>query len=389
MITVDGSYNNFESLEAVFDDFNQIYPNVILSFVKPDDYNNMISTILEGNDAPNIYFMYSWMQGREAYANCYVHAEDLSDPAFGFDLDIYRPSLLSWNEDGTLSMAPVFATTYGMLVNDDIFQKEGLEVPTTYSELLSVCEALKAKGYDSPMMGYMEESNSLVFALMYPQFCGSIADDPEAIEMAGNLDPEAGEYMRPVLETMMELIDKGCIDLDECAKIEDGYTAMILRFFEGDVPMMICSGDTVSGTKKRESQSEAFTASPFSYSFAAIPTTEEGAYLVDTASVQFAVNKDCDDLEMTNEFMRFLLTYEELNKMSELKRLVTPTKDLSYDSVYAKLGSMPAERIISPEALHITDDVSLQFRAAVYRTALGELTVDEAVQLYGTFEKEQ
>ena len=39
--------------------------------------------------------------------------------------------------------------------------------------------------------------------------------------------------------------------------------------------MMVCIADTVSGTKKRESQSEAFTKSPFNYSFVPIPLTAD------------------------------------------------------------------------------------------------------------------
>ena len=41
-ITVVGSYDNFEALEAEFDRFNEIYPNVRLSYVKLDDYNNTL-----------------------------------------------------------------------------------------------------------------------------------------------------------------------------------------------------------------------------------------------------------------------------------------------------------------------------------------------------------
>ena len=55
-ITVAGSYDNFEALEAEFDRFNEIYPNVQLAYVKLDDYNNTLGTVLEGNDAPNLFF---------------------------------------------------------------------------------------------------------------------------------------------------------------------------------------------------------------------------------------------------------------------------------------------------------------------------------------------
>ena len=164
---------------------------------------------------------------------------------------------------------------------------------------------------------------------------------------------------------------------------------MILRFFEGDVPMMICAGDTVSGTRKRESQSEAFTNAPFDYSFAPIPLTEEGGYFIDSPSVEFSVNKDCDDLDMTNEFMRFLITREELNAMASVKRLVTPTTDLSFDAVYAPFGQVPSERTISPEVLGITDALTVQIRLAAFQVGKGDITVDEAVTMYGSLEETQ
>ena len=42
-LTVAGSYDNFEALEAEFDKFNEYYPDVELSYTKIDDYNNLES----------------------------------------------------------------------------------------------------------------------------------------------------------------------------------------------------------------------------------------------------------------------------------------------------------------------------------------------------------
>ena len=391
-IVVAGSYDNFESLEAIFDDFNEYYPNVSLSYVKLDDYNNTISAALSGNDAPDIFFANRWMNGQEAYAEVFDHAEDLADPALGFDTGIIRPWLLNTQEDGSLPMVPVFASTYGMLVNDDLFEKEGSAIPETYSELLSVCEELKSKGYASPIMGYIpsESGNSALSRLTAVLFYKTLADTDGALGSANAMDASAGEYMRSGLEPAKELVDKGYIDLEECAKMEDDYNAVIMRFFEGDVPMMVVNGDTVSGTAKRESQSEAFAADPFEYSFIAAPVSEEGAYLLDDANIQFAVNKESDELDMTNEFMRFLLTTEELNKMAEIKRLVTVTTDLSYDDVYASLADIPSDRTISTDGLGITDGVAKEYRAAIYKALIeGSITIDEAVLQYGSLNNEE
>ena len=386
-ITVAGSYDNFEALEAEFDRFNEIYPNVQLSYVKLDDYNKMLGTVLESNDKPNIFFSYTWMIGNEQYNPVFTHMEDLSAESLGLNLDCIRPGLLNHDAEGRVRLVPVFARTYGMLVNNDLFKKEGLSVPTTWTELMAVCEAFHGKGYASPMMGYsLKSSSCFMNTVAYPLFVATLSKNPEALAQANALNPAAGESMRPALEAVEQLIQNGCIDLDACDKIEDNYTQVILRFFEGDVPMMICTGDTVSGTKKRESLSEAFAKAPFDYSFSPIPLTDDGGYFIDSPSVEFSVNKDCDDLDMTNEFMRFLITNEELNKMASVKRLVTPTTDLSFDSVYAPFGQVPSERIISPEVLGITDPLTVQIRLAAFQVGKGEITVDEAVAKYGSFE---
>ena len=385
-ITVAGSYDNFEALEAEFERFNEIYPNVQLSYVKLDDYRNMLGTVLESKDKPNIFFSHTWMIGNEQYNPVFAHMEDLSDPALGLNLDCIRSGLIIHDAENRVLMAPVLSRTYGMLVNNDLFKKEGLSIPTTWTELMAVCEEFRSKGYPSPMMGYsLKSSSSFMNTVAYPLFVAELAENPEALVLANELNHAAGEYMRPALETTERLIRNGCIDLNECDKIEDNYGKVILRFFEGDVPMMICTADTVSGTKKREGQSEAFTNSPFNYTFLPIPLTENGGYFIDSPSVEFAVNKDCDNLDMTNEFMRFLITNEELNRMASVKRLITSTTDMSLDPVYTPLGQVPADRNIIPEVLGIKDPLTVQIREAAFLVGKGEITIDEAIEMYGSF----
>ena len=84
--------------------------------------------------------------------------------------------------------------------------------------------------------------------------------------------------------------------------------------------------------------------------------------------------------------MRFLITKTELNEMASVKRLVTPTTDLSVDPVYAPFGQISPERTISPEVLGITDPLTVQIRVASFRVGRGEISVDEAVAMYGDFE---
>lgn len=385
-ISIIGSYDNFEALEAEFDRFNEFYPNVNLSYVKVDDYNNTLSSVLEGKDKPNIFFSYTWMIGNSKYDSIVSHMEDLSDTKLKLNIDCIRQGLINRMDDGKILMLPVFSRTYGMMVNNDLFKKENLEIPSTWDNLFSVCNSLKEKGYKSPMMGYTKDSSScLMNTIAYPAFVAELANNKEALKKANNLDSSAGEYMRKALGYVNSLINSGFVDLEECDQIADNYKKVILRFFEGDVPMMICTGDTVSGTKKRENESEAFKKNPFSYSFAPIPLTNQGGYFIDSPSIEFSVNKDCDNLDMTNEFMRFLIRTKELNEMASIKRLVTPTNDMSFQSIYAPFASMPKDYTFSPEVIGIKDSLSQQIRVAAYKVGRGELSIDEAVASYGTF----
>ncbi len=72
--------------------------------------------------------------------------------------------------------------------------------------------------------------------------------------------------------------------------------------------------------------------------------------------------------------------------MASIKRLVTPTTELSLDSVYAPFNKVPSDRIISPEVLGITDALTGQIRMAAFQVGKGDITVDEAVAMYGRFE---
>ncbi len=383
-ISVAGNYDNFEALEAEFDKFNEYYPDVELSYTKLDDYNNVISTTLSSSDAPDIFFAQDYMLESDSYDALFEHAEDLSDPALGIDLSCVRSSLLCKDEAGACPMVPIFSSTSGILVNEDLFKKEGISVPTTYEELLAACDAFNKAGYPTAILNYNDAKTfgNLISDLMY----GDAAKDPEMVEKLNTLDPSAGEYMRPVLEKVNDMVEHGCFNLDECNKLEDGYNALILRFFEGDIPMAVCSADTASGTAKRESQSEAFTANPFSYAFYPFTLTDEGVCLVDRPSVQFAVNKESENLDMANEFMRFLVSQQELSSIASAKRLLPVTSDLAFDGAYAPFSTVDPARIISAHEVGLADEVTVQYRVAVYQVANGEASIDEAIAGFGTYE---
>ncbi|MCR5769064.1 MAG: ABC transporter substrate-binding protein [Lachnospiraceae bacterium] len=282
-------------------------------------------------------------------------------------------------------MILIFTTSYGMIVNMDIFEKEGLKVPTNFSELMEVCAGLKNAGYESPLMGTDRISGSGLFnCFIYPMFAYNVKNNSDKLDALNNFEPSSGELMRPALERLYEFVSSGYIDLAKCQEeIKDEYDSVIMRFFEGDVPMMLAAGDVVSGTAKRESKSETFSAHPFKYRFFTAPAGDDGGYFINSISICFSVNNNSRNIDMANEFMRFLISRKELGNMAGLKRLITPADDFSADGIYSALADIPADRSFSDKETGLLDPAVRQFRAAIYAVGNGTMTVDEAIAAYG------
>lgn len=381
-ITVVGHYDNFEALEKEFDRFGEYYPNVVLKYEKKDNYNKIISTVLK-EENPDIFFSFPWMIESEENRALFECAEDLTDPALGIYLSCIRDGLLNKDADGKITQVPIYTTTYGMLINEKIFEAANLSVPKTYDELIDVCGKLKDAGYANPIMGY-NKNTSMLYSLFFPYFCGTISENREAVRALNETPGSAGEYARGALNLIADFMGRGFVNLENCNQIADDYNAVIKRFFEGDVPIMLASGSTVSGTEKREKQSDAFTANPFKYSFHPVPSTAEGGYFLNTISLSFSVNKNSENLDVANEFMRFLVRTSELNQMALSKRMVTPCKDMKLDEIYRAFGEVGEKRTIYMYDLGLADAPDKQVRLAGAQVTNGTMTVDEAVRAFGT-----
>ena len=55
------------------------------------------------------------------------------------------------------------------------------------------------------------------------------------------------------------------------------------------------------------------------------------------------------------------------------------------DCVYAPFAQVPADRTFSPEILGVKDSLVKQLRNAAFKVGKGEITVDDAISMFGTF----
>ena len=245
-----------------------------------------------------------------------------------------------------------------------------------WAEFLTVLEALKAKGYTP-----IQCPNSAVASLCYNMGMVMLNKD-EALRKAYTSGDAAGAAaLKTIYERLMELVGKGYISAEVNADYpENNYDGAIMKFFEGDIPFWICDTEKVSGMKKRESKSEAFSANPFDYEFTFAPLGDNGVYAYIDPWYGFAINKNSSVRDYAVEFIRFLARQDELNTLASVKGIPSIAKESSdtrYDSL-SKLEKVEAS-VISDGSVYSYYGTLLEEGAAALLN--GEMTtVDEALQ---------
>ena len=326
-LEIAGGLGNFEALDQVINDFNEIYPNITVTYEQND--LKQLKDYLKNNNYVDI-FMTSDSNVRSkddesqyVYDNCL----DLSDE--GLDTSELDPEIVkACTVDEKLVRLPLAKLMCGLAVNTTLLEKENLEIPQTYDEFLTVCEALKEKGY-TPIQSSKYHAYS---DLVLPMAMSTLGESKELTEKVKKGDASFADSLTPVYEKLDELCQDGYISNEvNDTYPDDNYDGAILNFLNGDVPFWVTTTESFSGIKKREAKSEAFTANPFEYEFINAPLGDKGVYDYEEPWYGFSVNKDSDQLEYAVEFMKFLAQPEELNKMAEVKGM--PSVTLKNDDV--------------------------------------------------------
>ena len=375
-LEVSGFFGNFEALDQVINDFNAYYPNVTVSYEQNN--GNQLVDYLKNNPQTDIFMTDDTNLRYPDWTESYVRDTCADLTAAGVDTSAAQDDLLTaCTFDGALLRLPIGQNVSGLAVNKTLLEKEGLAVPATWQEFLDVCAALKEKGY-TPIQG---PEGSIYTNLVFAMGMDTIADaDTLAALNAG--DAAAAEKLQPVFERIRTLLDNGYIDPAVNADYPaDNYDGAILKFFEGDVPFWACSIEKVSGMKKRESKSEAFTASPFEYEFMHAPLGDDGVYEFVEPWVGFSVNKNSTDYDYAVEFVRFMALNDQLNTLATVKGVPSITKTAD-DARYTPLDSAPKvqQRFVNDGTVlnHMKD----YFQQNATKVGWGELTPEEAAADY-------
>jgi len=370
-IYVLGQLANFESLEAVINDFNEVYPEINVQYECLDTYfQNIPLRVLSGENADIVSLTKAYFANFPYLSEEVIPLDDaIPDAVEILGEESVKDSVI--NDE--FVMLPLMRGMDGMVVNETILKDAGLEAPKTYPELLACCEKLKGLGY-IPLQGYTVCVPRMLFVHKY--LYDLSREEKEELLRA---EPEALEKARSIFEEAMMLCEKGYMSLEENAKIKDSYHSTIMKFLEGDVPFLLCSAETFSGMRKRETQSEAFKAHPFEYVFTSAPNEEDGSCSYVYAWWSFCITKRSEQKEIAKEFLRFLSRPEELTKMASIKGLPPATKDV--DSALDKMFSFGStDKFSYDEPTSSYPQVDAVFYDAI-ATLISTRSVDDAISM--------
>lgn len=125
---------------------------VNLEMPSSDQYESVLQARLSGDDAPDLYTLHCNNLGTYNDAG-YLY--DLSgEPLGGVIYDNVKATVTI---DGKLLAVPIESQAWGVLYNKTIFDECGLSAPDTLSDLKTICETLKEKGYTPFMLAFQEQ----------------------------------------------------------------------------------------------------------------------------------------------------------------------------------------------------------------------------------------
>lgn len=166
--------DDVEQMNRLLAEYKKIAPNVTIRFqpTNPPDYNATLRLQLDSSTGPDLMYARSYAAGLELFnAGYFADCTDIP----GLMDNFTASNLAPWQTpDGKMFAVPFAAVSHAVYYNKNIFQKEGLSIPTTWEDFLTLCRTLKSRGYTPLANGLADEWDILetFFFGLLPNYIG-------------------------------------------------------------------------------------------------------------------------------------------------------------------------------------------------------------------------
>lgn len=361
------------AFEEIEERFNATHDDIVLKIESPNEAMTILKTRLIKEDYPDIV----GIGGDINYSN-FLDAElfmDISD--FDGVSDI-KPSYMQIEkdlefipQDGVYAL-PYVANCAGILYNKDMFEENGWEIPTTWTEFTDLCETIQSSGQLPLYFGYKDTWttlapwNALAVGLADADICSQVN--------AGNAT--FAEGYAEVADKMKVLLDYA-----EPNPYAYSYNDACTAFARGESAMYPIGSYAVP---------QILSVNPDmnidSFTFPA-NENESDNVLNSGVDLQFSVMKECENKEAAYEVLRFLFDDETIQIYLDNQNAV-PCKqgDFELPSMLDGMKSyIEADRMSDFHDHHYPSEMSVD---AMIQTYLMDESDDAAETFLNRFDKE-
>lgn len=285
----------FEELEKKF---NETHDDIELRIDSPNDAVTILKTRFIREDYPDII----GIGGDINYSN-FLDSDLLMDISDYEGLQDIKQSYLDIDkelefipEDGTYAV-PYVANAAGVLYNRDLFEEHGWEIPTTWSEFLSLCDEIQTEGLQPFFFGFKD-----VWTCLAPWNAISVDLAPSDLCAQVNRgETTFTDNYREVAEKTRKLLDYGQDD-----PFAYSYNDACTAFARGEAVMYPIGSYAVPQIKSVNPDINID-----SFVFPASDAAEENV-LNSGNDLQFSVMKESENKEAAYEVLDFLLEDENV-----------------------------------------------------------------------------
>lgn len=308
----DAFMEGYRKIVDGFNESNEYGVKVEIQNITNADYKTKLTTMMASDSEPDIIF--TWPLG---YLENFVNGDKVVSIQKYLDEDedwknSFNGGILDpLTYDGEVYAIPTQQSTAIMYYNKAIFDKYGLEVPTTYDEYVQICDTLKENGVTPVALASTADDAWLV-----SQYIQQLSDGIKGEDLFNSLKDGTGKWndegMVEAGKLFQEEVNKGYF--------EDGFTGVSreeaqLQFANGQTAMYFNGCWEISNLDKKENAAEAENISCF-----LMPAVNEEYAGVEVGSVDtsYAITKNCKNVDaavallkyMTNEESTSLLLYD-------------------------------------------------------------------------------
>lgn len=341
----------FDKLE---EEFNATHDDIHLTIDSPNDAVTIMRTRFIREDYPDIVGI-----GGDINFSYYVDSEILMDISDYEGLNKIKQSYLDIDKalefvpmEGTYAV-PYVGNAAGILYNREMFEEHDWEIPTTWDELMSLCEEIKNEGILPFYFGFKETWtclapwNALAVNLAPADVC------QQANKGATTFSKEYDD----VAEKMQALLPYGPED-----PFAYGYNDACTAFANGESAMYTIGSYAVPQIKSVNPEMDID-------SFVFPATNDAENHMLNSGiDLQFCVTAACENKEAAYEVLDFLLEHENVQKYLDAQNAV-PCKDEEFE-LAPMLDGMKN---------HIEEGKVLDFHDHYYPS---EMAVDAQIQTF-------